>query len=301
MLPVDSFQGVLTFIVAARSHSFTEAAEKLGISKSAVGKSISKLEERLGAQLFHRTTRKISLTADGEAYLTACSSALDEIGMAESALGSKSGEPAGRLRIDMPVAFGRRKLVPLLFNMVNKYPNLHLNITFSDDLIDPIEEGVDLLIRYGDIPDSTGLVARPLVSQRWAICAAPHYLEKFGTPLTPEDISKHQCITIGHRRGQPLAWRLKINGETVRILPPATHQIGDGEASIQAAIAGIGLCQMPRCLFQEDLDVGRLVEVLAPYEPDTVQVHMVWPKVSHLRPKVRFVVDELIKSSHEWR
>ena len=300
MIPIDSFQGVITFVVAARSSSFTEAAERLGVSKSAVGKSIARLELRLGIQLFHRTTRRISLTADGEAYYAACASALDEIGAAESGLGPGSQEPSGRLRVDMPVAFGRRVVAPLLFEIANKYPALQLTMTFSDHLIDPIEQGVDLLIRFGDLKDESGLVARRLTVQRWSICAAPDYLKRFGTPHTLEDLERHHCI-VGHRQGQPLTWRVRRGDETVRFSPPATHQLGDGEAMILGAVAGVGLCQMPRSLFAEDVAAGRLIEVFADYEPDPVQVHALWPKVAHLRPKVRHVVDELIRRCEEWR
>ncbi|HEX8593926.1 MAG TPA: LysR family transcriptional regulator [Pseudomonas sp.] len=300
MIPIDSFQGVLTFVMAARSNSFTEAAARLGISKSAVGKSIARLEERLGVQLFHRSTRRISLTADGDAYFIACSNALEEIGAAESGLGPGTREPSGRLRVDMPVAFGRRVVAPLLFEIADKYPALQLNMTFSDHLVDPIEEGIDLLVRFGELKDTSGLVARRLARQRWAICAAPSYLERFGVPDTLEDLNRHHCI-VGHRRGQPLSWRVREGQKSVRYSPPTTHQIGDGEAMILAAVAGIGLCQMPRCLFKDDIDAGRLVEVLGGYEPEPVEVHAVWPKVSHLRPKVRYVVDELVRLCEHWQ
>lgn len=300
MVPIDSFQGVITFVMAARSTSFTEAATRLGVSKSAVGKSIARLEERLGVQLFHRTTRRISLTADGDAYFIACSNALDEIGAAESGLGPGTREPAGRLRIDIPVAFGRRVVAPLLFDIANKYPALQLIMTFSDHLVDPIEEGIDLLVRFGELADTSGLVARRLARQRWAICASPGYLERFGTPDTLESLDRHHCI-VGHRRGHPLSWRVRQGEETVRFSPPSTHEIGDGEAMILAAVAGVGLCQMPRCLLREDIDAGRLVEVLGRYEPEPVDVHAVWPKVSHLRPKVRYVVDELVRLCEDWQ
>lgn len=300
MVPIDSFQGVITFVVAARCQSFTEAGDQLGVSKSAVGKAIARLESRLGVQLFHRTTRRISLTADGDAYYAACSSAMDEIGAAQSGLGPGASEPAGRLRVDIPAAFGRRVVAPLLFAIANKYPDLQLNMTFSDHLVDPIEEGIDLLVRFGELKDTSGLVARRLATQRWAICAAPGYLKRFGTPQTLEELGRHHCI-VGHRRGQPLSWRVRQGGQTVRFAPPVTHQIGDGEAMILAASAGIGLCQMPHCLFREDIEAGRLVEVLADFEPEPVDVHAVWPKVSHLRPKVRYVVDELVKLCEHWQ
>lgn len=298
MLPPDTLQGVLTFVVAARSHSFTEAAERLGISKSAVGKSIARLEERLGTQLFHRSTRRISLTADGEAYFSACSAGLEEISTAERGLGPGDREPSGRLRVDMPVAFGRRVGAPLLFEIAQKYPALQLNITFSDHLVDPVEEGIDLLVRFGELKDTSGLVARLLTRQRWAICAAPSYLARAGEPQNLTDLTSHHCI-VGHRRGQPLSWRVRLEGKTVRYSPPSAHQIGDGEVMIIGAVAGVGLCQMPRSLLQDDIDAGRLVEVLQSFEPEPVDVHAVWPKVSHLRPKVRYVVDELVRLCQE--
>lgn len=294
MLPTDTLQGVLTFVAAARAQSFTAAGERLGISKSAVGKSIARLEERLDTQLFHRSTRRISLTADGEAYFAACSAGLEEISAAERGLGPGDREPSGRLRVDMPVAFGRRVGAPLLFEIAHKYPALQLNITFSDHLVDPIEEGIDLLVRFGELKDTSGLVARLLTRQRWVICAAPSYLEQAGVPQSLNDLANHHCI-VGHRRGQPLSWRVRMEGETVRYAPPSTHQIGDGEVMITGAVAGIGLCQMPRSLLKDDIDAGRLVEVLQGFEPEAVDVHAVWPKVSHLRPKVRYVVDELVK------
>jgi DNA-binding transcriptional LysR family regulator len=291
---VESFSGILIFVTAAKSRSFTDAAEQLGLTKSAVGKAIAKLEERLGAQLFHRTTRSISLTADGEAYFAACASALDEISTAETALGPSLQRPVGRLRIDMPAAFGRRILVPILLDIARKHPDLQFTMTFSDHLIDPIEEGVDLVVRFGELESSSGLVARRLTSQRMVIAASPSYLAQRGTPHTLEDLQGHSCI-LGYRRGQPLSWRVKVNGEHRRISPPATHQISDGDSIVVAAIAGMGLCQMPMSLLRPHLESGALVSVLDEISSDFIDVHAVWPKVAHLRPKVRHVVDTLVE------
>ena len=170
----------------------------------------------------------------------------------------------------------------------------------SSFTMDRNEEGIDLMIRFGELKDVGGLVARRLARQRWAICAAPSYLERYGTPQQLEDLVHHHCI-VGHRRGQPLSWRAQQHSQTVRFAPPVTHQIGDGEVMILAAVAGAGLCQMPRCLFTDDINAGLLVEVLGAYEPEPVEVHAVWPKVSHLRPKVRYVVDELVQLFERWR
>ncbi|TCK32574.1 LysR family transcriptional regulator [Paraburkholderia sp. BL8N3] len=300
MAQVETFSGIVIFVTAAKSRSFTDAAEQLGLTKSAVGKAIAKLEERLGAQLFHRTTRSISLTADGEAYFAACASALDEISTAETAIGPGHQRPVGRLRIDMPAAFGRRILVPILLDIGRKHPDLQFTMTFSDHLIDPIEEGVDLVIRFGEIESTGGLVARRLTSQRMVIAASPEYLARRGTPRHLEDLKHHACI-VGYRRGLPLSWRVHINGESSRISPPATHQISDGDSIVAAALAGMGLCQMPMSLLRPHLESGELRSALDDLSSDLIDVHAVWPKVAHLRPKVRHVVDAFVELAERGR
>lgn len=293
MLPPESLNGITTFVVAARAQSFTEAAERLGVSKSAVGKAIARLEARLGVQLFHRTTRSLALSADGEAYFAACSAALDDIVAAEAALDSRSCRPSGRLRIDVPIAFGRRVVLPILLRLGKEYPELQFTLSFTDHLIDPIEEGIDLAIRFGDPKDSAGLVARRLTAFRWVICASPSYLAAHGTPRTLRDVHHHQGI-VGFRPGPPLSWRVSDGTESYRLTPPATYEIGDGDAMIDATLAGFGLCQMPLPLVREHIDAGSLKTVLDEFTLDFVDVHAVWPKSAHLRPKVRRVVDMLV-------
>lgn len=290
----ENFNGIHTFVTTARSISFTEAAERLNVSKSAVGKTIARLEQRLGVMLFHRTTRKLSLTADGEAYLAACSGALDEIRDVENCLMSKAHEPSGQLRVDMPVALGRQLILPVMMEIGQRFPGLSFTLTFNDHLIDPVEEGVDLVIRFGDPGNQQGLIARPLTRQRLIICAAPAYLQARGVPQTLNQVHEHACI-VTYRRGQPLGWRVTDEGEPRRMVPPATHQIGDGQAMIDVALAGLGLCQMPLCVVREHLQAGRLVSVLDHYEPEPLTVYALWPKTAHLRPKVRCLIDTLIE------
>jgi DNA-binding transcriptional LysR family regulator len=293
MISSESLSGVATFVAVARSASFTQAGEVLGISKSAVGKAIARMEERLGVKLFHRTTRRLSLTADGEAYYAVCATALGEIGEAENNLGTRLAEPAGRLRVDMPAAFGRRVVLPVLLDVAERYPALQLTLTFTDRVIDLVEDGVDLAIRFGPLDDSADLVARRLTSHRWVICATPGYLERFGVPQALTDVGAHRCI-LGHRRGQPLSWHVEEEGAITRFMPPATYQIGDADAMVDATLAGFGLCQMPLALFRRHIEAGRLVTVLDEYTARTVDVHAVWPRAVHLRPKVRYVVDALL-------
>jgi DNA-binding transcriptional LysR family regulator len=294
MVEIESLSGITTFVVAARAASFTEAGELLGLSKSAVGKAIFRLEERLGVKLFYRTTRQLTLTADGQAYFSVWSTALENIAEVEANLGGRLKEPAGRLRVDMPVAFGRKVMLPLLLQLAKSYPALQLTLSFNDSVIDLIEEGVDLAIRFGSIEDSGEIVARKLTSHRWVICATSDYLHQFGTPQTPAELARHHCI-VGHRRGQPLAWHLCQDGVAARLMPPPTYQISDGEAMVDATLGGIGLCQMPLALFRSHIEAGQLLTVLDAYTAPAIDVHAVWPRTVHLRPKVRHVVDALVE------
>jgi DNA-binding transcriptional LysR family regulator len=291
----EQLAGVAAFVEAARTGSFTTAAQNLGITKSAVGKSVARLEERLGAKLFYRTTRHLSLTPDGEAYFASCAHALDEIGDAERALTSKHGKPTGKLRIDMPAAFGRLVLLPLLLDIAKAYPALRLVMTFTDRIVDPVEEGIDLSIRFGELRDCSSLISRRLTEQDLLLCASPRYLQAHGTPMHPDDVQLHDCI-VGYRRGTIWSF-VDERGEEMRVTPPATHEVGDGDAIIAATIAGCGLSQMPASLVRKPIAEGTIVPLLTGYSKAKVEIHAVWPRTRHLVPKVRAVVDELIAKS----
>lgn len=294
MLPVESLNGLVTFVTTARAGTFTEAAEALGISRSAVGKAIARLEARLGVRLFHRTTRRIALTTDGEAYYASCAAALEEISAAEACLGSAAHLPSGRLRIDMPSSFGRLVVMPVLLKLCQQYPDLQLTVTFTDHFVDPIEEGIDLLIRFGGLQQAEHLVARRLGSQRLVTCAAPSYLQAHGVPRSVDELRQHRSI-VGYRHGQPMAWRIGADGEGGTFIPQATHQLNDGDAVIDGAIAGLGICQMPVSLVRRHLQSGALQSVLDECMQRHIEIHALWPPTRHLRPKVRFVVDELTR------
>ena len=281
------------FVAAARAGSFTVAAERLGITKSAVGKAIARLESRLGLKLFHRTTRLTRLTADGEAYLAACTRALDEIEAARSALSSAGQVLSGRVRIDMPVAFGRQVLLPILAAIAHQQPGLTLDLTFTDATSDLLQDDVDLAVRFGTLKDTSHLIARHLVDQDRVICGAPSYLDRFGRPDTIGALRDHRCV-VGSPKGPPVAWVVRVNGEVQRFAPPATHHISDGEAMVEAAAAGLGLCQVPISMVRRHLASGALEPVLADWSTVPVEVHAVWPRRSQLSHRVRFVVDQLL-------
>lgn len=295
----DSLRGITHFVISAQSRSFTEAAEHLGITKSAVGKSIARLEDRLGTQLFHRSTRKLSLTTDGEAYLKSCLSALDTLDSAEHALCRKQEIPSGTVRVDMPASLGRHLMLPLLLDIQSRYPALRLVLTFNDRFIDPVEEGIDLVLRLGELQSTDELVARRLSRQRLFLCATPDYVQKHGRPENVESLKNHNCI-MGYRRGSPLAWRFRAeNGREVRFVSTAAHEIGDGDAKLFACLAGTGITQLPEAMVSRHIEEGRLVSLMEAYAPDLMELNIVWPRTKHLFPKIRLIVDEMVNKADE--
>lgn len=289
----DHLSGVLAFVETARWLSFTQAAEALGVTKSALSKSVSRLEARLGVKLIHRSTRRLVLTPDGAAYLAVARRALEDLGAAEAALSGATRAIAGRLRVDAPAAWGRLVLLPILADVARDHPGLHLSLSFADRIIDPVGEGVDLTIRFGETADTTGLISRKLAEQRALLVAAPGYIARRGMPAAPEDLPRHDCIT-GVRREVPVGFRIARPGsppERLRITP--THEVGDGSAVVDAAIAGLGIAQMPSSLVAAPLSDGRLVEVLPEFATVPVGIYALWPETRHLLTRVRYVVDLL--------
>ena len=288
----DPLAGVAVFVEAARAGTFTQAAERLNLTKSAVGKTIARLEERLGFKLFHRSTRVTKLTPDGEAYLAACTKAIEEVTAAKDALSSSDRTLSGRLHIDMPVAFGRRVLLPVLIEITRPHPGLSLTLTFTDATSDLVQSGVDLAIRFGALPDSSDLVARRLVTQQRVVCASPDYLRAHGTPSTLADVRAHRCV-VGSVNGPPVVWFVNDGGTPRRFAPPPTHRLSDAEAMVDAVIGGLGLAQLPISLVRESVAKGLLTPVLQAYAPAGVDVHAVWPHQAHLSARVRYVIDQL--------
>jgi len=293
---VESFLMIVHFVTAANVLSFTEAAEQLGISKSAIGKSITQLEQNLGTTLFHRTTRKISLTTEGEAYLASCLIALETLQAAENSLRSKMTEPSGTVRIDMPAAFGRSVMMPILLDMAERFALLKFTITFNDKIIDPLDVGFDLAIRFGPMKDSADLVAKKLNEQHLVFAASPSYLEKYGKPNTLEELSQHRCI-MAWRGGRPLNWLVKKAKEDVRINPTPFHQISDGDAMVDVCVSGAGIIQFPESLLRPYVQRGELVLILPELTPSATELNVIWPRSRHLLPGVRYIIDQLSELS----
>jgi len=299
MRRTDHLGGITAFVTTAQQGSFTAAAEKLGLTKSAIGKSVSRLEDRLGLKLFQRSTRRLSLTPDGERFLASCQSAIDILEQAEAELTSHTCQPSGRLRVDLPAAFGRQRILPILLDITRRYPELALTVTFSERFVDLIDEGIDLVVRIGELADSSGLVARRLTTQKLVICASPDYLLRHGEPVGIDELSRHQCV-VGFRRNQPVSWLLKASdGQISRFIPPPTHEFADGDAMLAATLAGGGLSQLPLWLVGKYLDEGKLREVLPGHSGGEMPISALWPKSRQLLPKIRYVVDTLVRAAEE--
>lgn len=293
-MSANPFDGIREFVSAAQSLSFTAAALELGVTSSAVGKSVTRLEARLGVKLLHRTTRRLVLTAEGEAYLASCLRVMDELAETQGFLTTGQQAPVGRLRIDLPAAFGRRHILPTLIDMAVRYQQLDLSVSFSERLVDIVNEGVDLVVRIGVLKDDAEIVARKLGSQSLLICATPAYLQAHGTPQAPDDLLRHDCL-VGWRNGTRKTWMLKDEkGQTHEHEVRVKHEVGDGEMLLNLTLAGGGLAQLPTWLVQTPVEQGLLVPVLEACAGAEMPIHVIWPRTRYLQPKVRMVVDELL-------
>jgi DNA-binding transcriptional LysR family regulator len=293
------FDGIPEFTLAAQCGSFTAAALQLGVTSSAVGKSVTRLEKRLGTKLLHRTTRKLSLTPEGEVYLASCLRVMDELRGVEGSFLNGVAEPKGRLRIDLPAAFGRRHIAPMLIGLARQYSQLDLTLTFGERTVDMINEGIDLAVRIGDLKDDPELVARRLGEQHLVVCAAPDYLSRCPPIRHPSDLLERDCI-IAWRRGLRMTWLLSnAKGEVQEQEVRVRHEFGDGDMMLRATLDGCGLCQLPTWLVAEHLRSGALVTVLDHHAGATMPIHAIWPRTRYLQPKVRMVVDALLEMAQE--
>lgn len=291
---MDRLDTMEAFVRVADSQSFSEAARRLRLSKSVVSRQVSALEAQLGARLFHRTTRSLSLTEIGQAYYAHCSRILAEIEEANLSISSLQAEARGKLRVNAPMSFGILHLAPLLPAFLDRNPQVDVDMAMNDRFISLVEEGFDVAVRIGKLEDST-LIARQLAPARRAVCASPAYLERHGSPQTPDDVAAHNCLcysnlattdewnfcTPDNRR-----WPVEVRGRL---------RVNNGDTLRQAALAGLGLAMLPTFIVGRDLQSGTLVSVLADYVPQTTAIFAVYPHNRHLSPKVRAFVDFLVE------
>lgn len=281
------------FIQTAESGSFSAAATRLHLTRSAVAKTIARMEQRLGVRLFHRTTRSQSLTEEGILFHERCLKALEEIRAGEAMLESGRKEIRGRLRISLPVVLGRTCIAPILTPLLAEHPGLELDLAFSDRLVDFLEDGFDLAVRNGALRDDSDVMSRVIARQRMIVCASPAYLDAHGEPQTLEDIDRHETI-IYARSGIKRSWLFPTPDMPARsVVPRARLQLDDLEAIADAACAGGGLAWMPCWLVRDRIAEGRLRQVLPSTQGFAFPSHVVWPKSPVMLPRTRLVIDRL--------
>lgn len=286
---IDHIGDVIAFIRVADAQSFTLASERLGLSRSAIGKCIARLEQGLGARLLHRSTRSVSLSDEGRLFYEHAQRIVAEVDNATGAMASRQEAPRGRLRIDLPVALGRLHILPLLADYLRQWPEVEADVSFSDEYTDLVRDGIDVAIRIGGEADSR-LVRRVLAPHRLITCAAPAYLDRHGAPASPDDLARHQTLAFSHQ-GAPVPWRYAGQGQDRSIAVAGRLRLGHTEALRDAALAGVGIVQLGAFLVGDDLRHGRLVPLLEAYAPPGAPVCAVYPHRRHLAPKVRHLID----------
>lgn len=290
---MDRLTSMEAFVKAVDLGSFSAAGAALDLSGPMVGKHIRFLEERLGARLINRTTRRQSLTDFGKAYYDRCRVILSETQAAEALAADQLSEPRGKLRVTVPVHFGRRCVAPILLDLVQRHPALELELSLTDRLTDLTEGDHDLAIRTGDPRDSATIVGRRLARQHMIVCASPSYLENNGRPGKIGDLSQHQSIVYG-RSGRAAPWRFPQKDDVaIEVEPRGRLRFDDLEAIAEAAAGGAGLAWLPSWLVRLKIETGALIDVL-PNEPRFLyDVHALWLRTPHLPLRVRLAIDAL--------
>lgn len=289
-------QGITLFVSAVEAGSFTAAAHRLGLSKSAVGKSVATLEARLGIRLLDRTTRRLGLTAEGSDFYRSCLRVLAELDEAEARAATGRREVSGTLRVSLPVTFGRKWVMPVLRDLTRLHPALSLDVGFTDRAVDLVEENIDLAVRLGDPGNSAFLSARSLGVQRIVVCGSPSYFAARGHPTSIDSLVDHDCITFA-QGGRVLPWKLEgANGRVLDVKVKGRHSISDGDALRSAVLDGMGIAQFPIWLVADELRRGALTTAFGSRGVDGFSIHAMWPATRDLAPKIRITVDHLLRS-----
>jgi len=276
----------------AEAEGFSAAARRLGLSTSYVSRVIARLEDRLGTQLFHRTTRRIVLTEPGRALLERASHHIEQLDEAEAVVAERAGELGGALRVTVPVHFGIRYLGPIVARFAAEHPGLRLELCFDDRRVDLLEEKFDLAIRVGHLRDSSFL-ARRLGSSSQLTLAAPAYLAKHGTPEHPRELAHHEILLYTHQNTGPI-WRFASpEGGEIAVHVAGRFASNSAEGTLAAAVAGVGITRVPDALAHDRIRSGALVRILAPWE-DSMPISAVYPSGRHHSPNVRALVDFLV-------
>ncbi|HJV71467.1 LysR family transcriptional regulator [Ideonella sp.] len=290
---MQGLQQFIAFAQTARHGGFAAAAREQGVAPSTLAKAVARLEAALGVKLFHRTTRQVTLTPDGERLFERCQRVLAEVESLQAEASGSRLAPAGVLRIDLPVFYGKRFVMPLLAQVMRQYPALHLDIRLTDAQVDLVRDGVDLAVRIGQLRDST-LVARRVDQQGLVLCASAGYLKLRGAPRKVEDLSAHDAVVFRlPSTGRDRPWQFRQRGVMLDFLPQAHMRVNETEGLLEALKLGCGVCQVPDLLVRDELLRGELVELLPGLRPQSMPIHIVYPSSRLLPSRVKVVIDAL--------
>jgi len=261
----------------------------LGISKSAVSKRVTQLEEQMGVKLLHRTTRKLSLTEAGEHFFQHARIAHQAAKDAQDAVAQLQGEPQGRLRINTPMSFGRLHIAPLIPEFLKRYPKISIEMVMDDKVADLIGEGFDIAIRGGDLPDSS-LIARKLAPLRNVLCASPEYIEKHGRPIELSQLTDHNCLIFTYSKDIK-EWLFIKDGQTQSVEVTGNYNVNNSEALREALLQGVGIGRLPTFVAGPDIKSGELVSLFEEYQMPDKTIYAVFPERQYLPSKVRAFID----------
>lgn len=291
---MDRLTEMEAFATVVDQGGFTDAARKMGISKSAVSKHVSSLEARLGARLLNRTTRRVSPTEIGLAYYDRARRVLNDAGEADAMVNAMQSEPSGLLRISVATDFGVKHLSPVLSGFLHQFPEIQINMVLNNRYVELISEGFDLALRVGDLEDST-LRARKLSSTSKRMIAAPSYLERYGRPKRIDDLSDHKLLHYSNQSSGNL-WKVTApSGEKRQVRTAGWLTVNDGQSLLNAAKSGLGIAYLPSFLFEEAVSRGEVVEVLPDLPYETLGIYAVYPPGRFTQPKVRAFIDFLVR------
>ncbi len=291
---MDKFQAMRSFVAVVDAGSFVRAAEALSVSKAAVSRYVSELEARLGVRLLQRTTRRLSLTAEGEVFHARCQTLLADVDEAEAEITSRSGDARGLLKVNVPVSFGILHLAPLWGEFMKRQPNVSFDVTLADRVVDLVEEGYDLAVRIARLPSST-LISRKLSATRLVVCASPKYLKRAGTPKAPQDLARHTVLAYSLLAGGD-EWHFDGPDGPVSVKTAPCLRTNSGDTCRAAALNHQGVVMQPSFMVSADLAAGSLVELMPRYRGIELGIYAVYPTRKHVAPKVRLLIDFLAES-----
>lgn len=292
----DVFSAIPIFVAVVESGSFSLASERLGMTKSAVSKRISSLEDNLGTRLFHRSTRKLTLTESGEEFSDYARNSVYIAQQGITAATINQGSPKGTLKINAPMTFSRLHLAPHLKEFLDLYPDIRVILSMDDKVVDMIEGAYDVGIRIGELKDSS-LIARKLAKCNSVVCAAPEYLRRNGTPNTPHDLKDHNCIYYSLFQAG-VEWTFLKADKKLKVEPTGNFIVNNSDVICEMLLQGLGICQMPTFIVQRYLNTGQLVKVLTNYDLPDHSIFAVYPERRHMPKKVKVFIDFIEEKLH---